>query len=187
MIRVDICDASQQPYATYNDPDTTKRHVRKEGNLGAFLSLYSDEPLLFSVEVDGVILNTKQIEGKQTAMLPLQSLLAAPQRQSSSFTTRLMNLTSSPRTQLSEVSEFRAIFKDPNSGNLRGTVMFKLQEEAEFDSVYGDRVKARPARPDAPQFTTDATSIAEDGIRCFHCQAILAAGATNCNVCFHDQ
>jgi hypothetical protein len=186
MIRVDICDASQQPYDSYNDPDTTKRHVRKAGNLGAFLSLYSNDPLLLVVEVDGVNSTTKEIDRKAPALYPLQELLASARRHSSSFASRLIGFTASSRTELSEITEFRVILKDPSNGSLRGTIMFKLQEEAEFDSVYGDRVKARPARPDAPQFTTDATSI-EDGVSCWHCRALLAAGSTHCTVCDHDQ
>jgi hypothetical protein len=186
MIRIDICDKSQQPYDSYNDPDTTKRHVRKAGNLGAFLSIYSDAPLLLILQVDGIDSKTRQIEGKQTATYPLQELFAGAQKQSTWFASRLIGLTSSPRYELSEVTEFRVILQEPSSGNLRGTVLFKLQDEAEFDSVYGDRVKARPSRPDAPQFTTDATSM-EDGVPCWHCREILAAGSTHCYACDHDQ
>ena len=187
MIKVEICNAELSPYDNYNDPDTTKRHVRKPVDADAILSTYADDPLFLVVEVDGIIAGSRQLTAKSTEFFSLKELLDMSSAKQPSRALRLIGFAPAQAPDASEVNEFRVSLRSGSKdGPTRGSVVFVLQNESEFDAVYGDRVKARPARPDAPHFTNDATSN-NTGVACWNCGVTLAPGSRHCDSCNRDQ
>lgn len=186
MIKIDVCNQDQQIYDNYQDPDTSRRHVRKADCEDAQLTVYTDKELTLVIEVDGVETATRDLSAKVTKHFDLAELLTSSQPQSSSLS-RLIGLGGSARVNVKDVREFKAVLRETNAqGRICGSIIFALQNESEFDAVYSNRVEARRSRPDAPLYTNDATS-AESGFPCWHCSHILSVGTTHCPKCDSEQ